>query len=341
MKVMQNIHSRRRNCGLTLIEIMVAITVSVVLLAGVAQIFMSSKQSYKLQDSLAYVQENGRFALDFIAQDLRHAGYWGASADASRITGTVDHIAVTGANFNLCAADWGLLLDQRVFGVNNNVGSYACVPTAGAEQYSGGDILALRFATQEALTEADLAAQPAGDLFLRSTYTAGRLFTAALRSDAGNVLDVYGSAQTLHRLQARAYYVGDSGATCQVGTAKIPIPALYRVRLNNDGTLVRERLVSGVEDLQFQYGVDTDTDGVANQYFDAQNVPDFTAWNGTGAAPAGRVVAVRMWILMRAECPDMLYKNTNKYELGDRIDTTPKNDNFRRQIYETTIALRN
>lgn len=52
--------------GLTLMEVMVAITISLILLAGVMQIFLGSRQTYRMQDGLARLQENGRFAMDFI-----------------------------------------------------------------------------------------------------------------------------------------------------------------------------------------------------------------------------------------------------------------------------------
>lgn len=61
--------------GFTLVEIMVAITIGLVLLGGVVQIFVSNSQAYRVQDDLARVQENGRFAIDMIARNLRKAGF--------------------------------------------------------------------------------------------------------------------------------------------------------------------------------------------------------------------------------------------------------------------------
>lgn len=61
--------------GLSLVELMVAVTVSLFLLAGVMQVFLGSRQSYRTSDALAWVQESGRFALDLISRDLRQAGH--------------------------------------------------------------------------------------------------------------------------------------------------------------------------------------------------------------------------------------------------------------------------
>ncbi len=61
--------------GLSLIEIMIALLIGAFLIGGVLQIFIGSKQTYRMQENLSRLQENGRFALDFLAKDIRSAGY--------------------------------------------------------------------------------------------------------------------------------------------------------------------------------------------------------------------------------------------------------------------------
>lgn len=63
--------------GLTLIEIMIALLIGVFLLGGVINIFINSQQTYRMQEGLSRLQENGRFAMDFITRDVRMSGYWG------------------------------------------------------------------------------------------------------------------------------------------------------------------------------------------------------------------------------------------------------------------------
>ncbi len=65
-------HTQR---GLTLVEILVALMISAFLIAGVIQLFIGSKQTYRGHDALSRIQENGRFALDSMARDIRMAGY--------------------------------------------------------------------------------------------------------------------------------------------------------------------------------------------------------------------------------------------------------------------------
>jgi len=64
----------KRQQGMTLVEIMIAMGLGVFLLAGVMGIFISSKQSYRMLENLSRMQENGRFAMDFMSRDIRQAG---------------------------------------------------------------------------------------------------------------------------------------------------------------------------------------------------------------------------------------------------------------------------
>lgn len=65
----------RRQGGLSIVELMVALVISLLLMTGVIQVFLSSKQTYASNEAASRLQENGRFALEFIAQSARHAGY--------------------------------------------------------------------------------------------------------------------------------------------------------------------------------------------------------------------------------------------------------------------------
>lgn len=69
--------------GFTLVEIMVAITLSMFLVGGLVQIYSSSKRSSILQSTLAEYQENQRFALDFLNRDIRMAGFFDQSIQTS------------------------------------------------------------------------------------------------------------------------------------------------------------------------------------------------------------------------------------------------------------------
>jgi type IV pilus assembly protein PilW len=61
--------------GLTLVEMMIAMTLGLLLMTGVTQIFISNKQTYSTTQTLGQVEENGRFALNFLVKSIRKAGY--------------------------------------------------------------------------------------------------------------------------------------------------------------------------------------------------------------------------------------------------------------------------
>lgn len=72
----------RKQTGLSLVELMIAISLSLILTLGVIQIFSSSKQTSRVQNALARVQENARFALDLLSHDIRMAGQLGCNSNA-------------------------------------------------------------------------------------------------------------------------------------------------------------------------------------------------------------------------------------------------------------------
>ena len=80
---MKNFHINSLQRGFTLIELMIAMLIGVFLMGGVIQIFLSAKQAYRLQENLSRLQENGRFAMDFITKDVRMAGFAGCASKIS------------------------------------------------------------------------------------------------------------------------------------------------------------------------------------------------------------------------------------------------------------------
>lgn len=66
---------RQYQLGLSIVELMVALALGLLLMTGVIQVFLSSRQTYAANEAMGRMQENGRFALDFIARSARQAGY--------------------------------------------------------------------------------------------------------------------------------------------------------------------------------------------------------------------------------------------------------------------------
>jgi len=73
-----------RQSGVTLIELMIAITLTAFLLLGLIQVFSASRLAYQTTTGLARVQEGSRFSTDFLQRDIRMAGHMGCSNDRAR-----------------------------------------------------------------------------------------------------------------------------------------------------------------------------------------------------------------------------------------------------------------
>jgi len=65
-----------RQTGFTLVEIMIAITIGLVMTAGILQISQANKESNRLQRNMGFVQENIRSAMEILGRDIRMAGHY-------------------------------------------------------------------------------------------------------------------------------------------------------------------------------------------------------------------------------------------------------------------------
>jgi type IV pilus assembly protein PilW len=332
--------------GFTLIEILVAMTLSLLIIAGIGQIYLAAKRSYEIQTNLAQIQDVGRYVTDTLTHDIHMAGYWDLM-DINLANSTPGNDGnpggiPSGDSFFLtgwqnapegCTSDdsWGRMINRKIFGINDGsgIGAYSCI---GGDLLQG-DVLTVRYA------DPALVSLPPGDtrLYIKTAPFEG----SVIAFDAGgapvpNYTDhVIDTVSSTHLLVAHAYYVASPIST-SCGT----VPVFARKTLDGNGTPRKESLVNGVEQLQFQYGVDTAItaanptgDGTVNQYLDAEDVADWT-----------QVRSVRYWVLVRANCPESGYTDNNKYYMGNLGASAPPyepHDHYRRALYSSTVALRN
>lgn len=86
MKILkQHINHPRKQRGVTLVELMIAITIGSIIMIGISSVYTSSKRSYKLQEEFSRLQENGRFAINHITRFVRSAGYSGCASGLGTI----------------------------------------------------------------------------------------------------------------------------------------------------------------------------------------------------------------------------------------------------------------
>ena len=329
--------------GVTLIEIMVALAIASVLLAAAGTILVNSRKNLDSQLHQQHIQESARHALELIGHDLRRAGYYGGVAGSGAIAGTSPPLEPDGT----CPVStaWGRMLARPLFGLNDTNSGYACIAD---DDYLRGDIVVTRYARPVA----EGAALSDQRLYLRSNPSAGALFIGA---DSGS--NLLGAPAEVRRIVSRAYHVGPSALRCADGSRP---PALWRERLASNGRPAGEELITGIEQLQIQYGLadfdadgDADSDDTTISYVDADmisaaqwNAPFSTAaqwrdWRGLASAGAASsaVVLARIWLLVRSPCAEAAVSNNHTYVMGSISYTV--DDHYQRQLYTTTVHLRN
>ncbi len=313
---------------MTLIELMVALAIGSFLLLGAVTVFVQSRATFQVADSVARLQENARFVLDALEPDVRMASYFGLTTRPEKIRGRArpgdppsDELEVSGD----CGNNWTIHLDAPIDGTNNGY-SWLCTAYSNAPA-ANADTLVVRRAAEapEVPAAGRLQIQSArfrdGDLFLDSALPAGH--TSA-------------TSET-YRLIVNGYYVS---STSTLSTPGNPVPSL-RVKTLVDGPRIEDReVLPGVEDMQIQFGIDTDPAGAPNRgsidryvnladpLLDADNHPDV------------RVLAVRIWLRLRAEQPEQGFTDTSRYAYADQDIDSP-NDGYRRALVSKTIYLRN
>ncbi len=258
--------------GFTLVELMIAMLLGLILMAGIISIFLSSKQTYAAVHVLARLQENGRYGIDIISSDLRRAGYLSGNASVDTIGGT-EGVSTTDGSCLTSGTTWGRMIERRVFGLDDTNAGYACIPDSA---YTRGDVLTVRYASTVEATSFS-----GNRVYLRSSLFEGRVFKGS--SESSNT--IIENPQTTRELVAHSYYIGPSSAECPAGTA---VPALHWLSMDDNGLPASEELVVGAEHLQLQYGVDTDANGSVEQYLDADTISTSAAfdWNDVIAVRA-------------------------------------------------------
>jgi len=308
-----------------MVEMMISITIGLLIIAALLGVLSSTSGSTKTNDRTAELQSNGRYALDHLKRELRQAGYRGYTAEAPQSGGwTTPNIpgeCGTAGSFvkNIRQAVWGKN-DSNPFSAN-------CIP---ATSYLQGDVLVIRSAATTPTLQANEAAN---SLYLRSSYaTANVLQGSSLPADA--------TATGNFALVEHVYYISpytNSNATTGVATENPQVPALYRVSLQANGSMTSELVVTGIEQIQVEYGM-TNSNGTV-QYFNASGIGSQTDHSATGPTSWDNISSVRIWILARNSKAEAGYSNTSSYVMGDQTYTA--NDSFRRQVFTSVVQLRN
>ena len=327
-------HCRYRQRGLSLIELMVALAIGLFLIVGALTVFVQSQSTSQVNDSIARLQENGRYFFDVVEPDIRMARHWGLTTRSSLVAGRAapnDPVSPL-APANDCGPNWTVNLDEAVTGSNNTYG-FTCPPFGYVAP--GADTLVVRRA---AVTPVDRPEENA--LYIVSSRAAGAtLFRGPTIPGTPD-----SESSEIRELIVSGYYVSRNSSLDSAGNA---VPSLRRKRLRNGGAggpvVVDEEVLPGVEDMQIEFGVDSDREGDAgygsvDRYLD----PDDPVFDHSHPAynEHARVLAVRVWLRLRSERPDSGLSENTGFSYADR-NTGALNDGFRRIVVSKTIFLRN
>ena len=321
-----------RQQGFSLVELMVSMTLGLLLMGGVLQTFLASKQTYSANTALSRVQESGRFAMEFLTNDIRNAGYKGECI--SSLKNLLDE---TDSDYSADYFD----LDQAINGTTNNAPDWV-------KNRTSGDVIHVKYAanvpgatasgnTTASASAISLTAASGVDkdtIVIVSDYSGCDMFqnrsnanaSSLSRGSSGspgnknpgkeNFSQAYDSSMEILTLQSATYYIGNGAKN---------LPSLRRISFTT-GTADDQELVEGVQDMQILYGI-ADDDRQVSSYVTASSVSN---WNN--------VVSVRIYLLLVGVDANVVAENQTIDFNG--TDVTIENRRLA-QVFSTTIGVRN
>lgn len=322
--------------GFTLVELMVAIALGLLVLAALSALFVSTSANRREIDRAAGVLENGRYALSVLRSDFALAGYYGTLAAP---VGTVD------AACSNDIADWDDSLSFHVWGSNNGGSELSgCFASSSlAPRKAGSDAVVIQRAStcvsgptvetgceprissgSEAYIQvSECGAEYAGSAKPFTVYlgNSGTATTWNKRVVGGVTCTTDGSAP-IRRFYKSLYYVDTSNNLVRadmVAAATASTPPAYTVTT----------LAEGIENIQFQYGFDTNNDGTADEF--GQSPPGGYTWSDA--------MGVRVWVMARAPTATPGYSNDKQLVMDD-YSVTPS-DSFKRHVFSSYIGFVN
>jgi type IV pilus assembly protein PilW len=346
----------KRARGFSIVELMVAVAISLLLLTGVVAIFVSSKSSYETNERFSRIQENGRFALDAIITDLRSSGFVGCARQPTYLSTSLRNPTTLQWNFL-----GGPVMGFEATGTN----TWAPAMDASiASPSSGSDVLVVRVPVRERvslLLSADTGAATnplqvaagstggiqTGDIAMVYSCEAISVFrVTGYDSAAGTISHATDAAgqnpgnsnndvsysyrrnvSHVVPVETVAYYVAPSTRVTDVNDpAPVGTTSLWRRR----GLNAAEELVEGIEQVQLKYGVDTTGDMIVDAYRTANSITD---WND--------VISVSVALLARSL--EQYGKETDQrsYTLLDDVIVAAPADRRMREVFTATASIRN
>jgi len=362
--------------GISLVELLIAMTLGLLLTSGMFAVFAGNKRSSDLNSAMADIQENARFALDSLASDIRMSGFQGcvdinrgkplllaedlptADMHATAAMGSVisqgdlwspaPPLGFQPANHNAIAGTHALTLQ---FGSPATYPLAQIVGTGGVPDRSAPivvDITPGNSRSEFNMTTGDYAiiSNCVGADIIRISSVAKALNTATVghmapaNSSGALSFDFINDDSTkFMRFVSRVYYVGDTGLQNEKGDR---ITALYQQSLPYGDPVSNPptELVHGVENMRISFGIRTGTDSITYVLpGDAQYDPRM-------------IESVRIGLLMNSYDHIAKRDDTNAYMLSGQAIVAKgtagtgsagehEGDKRYRLAFNTTVKIRN
>jgi type IV pilus assembly protein PilW len=341
--------------GFSLLELMIALALGGFLMLGLVNMFLSSRSSAQVETSLARVQENGRFALNLISQDILRSSYTGCNSVQGAVTVLATDAAFEGLRgYERSTSSWApaLATAELTTALNASgarVGSDVINLQTGRSL--GKELLVADIGPSDA--SFDISDNPGGiikqgDLVILSgCLTSHLLRVTNTPATAGATSIAYGLAGNdsssvepgyrydneteLMLFQNVIWYVADTGRDKN----GYDIWSLYRFDLDAPSG-VADEMIEGVEYMQTLYGERAGSGAAGTTRFGTADT--VTDWDN--------IVAIRIALLLQSYELVRNENDTNTYSmLGQTISngSTPAHSGGRalRKVFSTTLALRN
>jgi type IV pilus assembly protein PilW len=313
--------------GFSLVELMVALALSMIVVGVVAVLFSATSKNRGDLERSNRLEQNVAYAIDHLSDDLRQAGYWGEMQLDSVTYQEIDPCTVLPgaqgvslAPFSLPVAVLGYDKAQTIPG--------SCTPN---RKVGTGAVTVRRLAidpTPPASANGALFLQISGCTADPTPWIGGVASGTFTRRKIGCA-----ALADVRRLEVHTYYVANCNE-CGVDN----IPTLKRVSLTGN-TMTSIPIAEGIENLAFEYGWDLDNDGTADEWRES-------AAPGGGGAPNTlwqNVVGVRAYVLGRSTDQEAGYSGVGKsYYMGQYEGyVTPSGPRFKRLVADANIRVNN
>ena len=320
--------------GITLIELMIALVIGLLATGAMLKVYVDSSRLYRFNEGLARIQENGRFATEFIRRDARMAGFWGCNHEATltnRIkTSVLDYPRYELSGITGTSGSDSNDPDTITFsGAGRSVGKVKNdMPSTTASGRDFRVISTETINTGDALLISDCDMT---DIFYvtkaRGRDNKRKLWHKHTKNTPNSFSKAYAAGSTLYRVQQTTFCIAPGANPAQPSLRQLVNPTSGQTCQDHG-----DELVEGIENMQILFGEDTDADGdgTANRYLSF----------GASDLDMDRVVSVRISLLARS-LNNNLTTEPSPYFFNGSKSTPPSDDKYLRKVFTTTITLRN